>query len=44
MPHKDCAADAKSDCTKNLVGILAYVKRFMCNMPENMQADDLQTP
>ena len=28
---------------KKLAGILTYVKRFLCDMTENMQADDVQS-
>ena len=43
IPHNYCRADAQSDfssdCIKNDAGILAYVKEFLCDMAENLQAD-----
>ena len=40
------ASDAQSDFSsvrlyRNFAGILSYVKKFMCKMTENLQADEV---
>ena len=34
-----CAVRFFGRLCRNFAGILTYVKKFMCKMPENMQAD-----